>query len=72
MSSGTVQICIRNKLLPKPLWAAFDTDEQARAYAQQLEGAACPGNRAGDTVGTNDAVAGDLDRGALRGRVPTS
>lgn len=38
MSSGAVQICIRNKLLPKPLWATFDTDEQARAYAGQLEG----------------------------------
>ena len=38
MSTGAVQICIRNKLLPKPLWATFDSDEQARAYAQQLEG----------------------------------
>lgn len=36
--SGAVQLCVRNKLLPKTLWATFDTDEQARAYAKQLEG----------------------------------
>ncbi|TWI62518.1 phage integrase family protein [Pseudoduganella lurida] len=35
--SGTFQIRVTNKLLPKPLWATFDTEEQARAYADQLE-----------------------------------
>lgn len=35
--SGATQLCIRNKLLPKPLYATFDSDEQARAYARQLE-----------------------------------
>jgi integrase len=38
MSSGAVQVCVRNKLLPKPFWATFDNEEQARGYAQQLEG----------------------------------
>ncbi len=36
--SGTFQISIKNKLLPKTLWATFDTFEQADAYARQLEG----------------------------------
>lgn len=35
---GTFQICIRNRLLPKALWATFDTEEQAANYAAQLEG----------------------------------
>ena len=37
-SSGAFQIRIKNKLLPKTLWATFDTFEQADAYAAQLEG----------------------------------
>lgn len=37
LSSGGVQICIRHKLLPKRLWATFDDESQARAYAKQLE-----------------------------------
>lgn len=28
-SYGTFQICVRNLLLPKALWATFDTEEQA-------------------------------------------
>lgn len=36
--SGTFQIRVKNKLLPKTLWATFDTFEQADAYAKQLEG----------------------------------
>ena len=36
--SGSFQLCIKNKLLPKTLWATFDSLEQARAYGDQLEG----------------------------------
>ncbi|MBA5687209.1 site-specific integrase [Rugamonas apoptosis] len=36
--TGTFQICVKNKLLPKTLWATFDSLEQADAYARQLEG----------------------------------
>lgn len=36
--SGTFQVSVKNKLLPKTLWATFDTFEQADAYARQLEG----------------------------------
>ena len=35
--NGATQLCVRNKLLPKPLYATFDTEEQAHAYAAQLE-----------------------------------
>lgn len=38
LPSGSFQISVRNKLLPKTLWATFDTYEQADAYARQLEG----------------------------------
>lgn len=38
LASGACQLCIRNKLLPKPLWATFDSVDQAQAYARQLEG----------------------------------
>lgn len=38
LPSGSFQISVRNKLLPKTLWATFDTFEQADAYARQLEG----------------------------------
>jgi len=37
LPSGAVQICVRHRLLPKPLWATFDDEMQARAYARQLE-----------------------------------
>jgi len=36
--SGTFQLCIKNKLLPKTLWATFDTFEVAEQYGKQLEG----------------------------------
>lgn len=36
--SGSFQISVKNKLLPKTLWATFDTRDQAEAYASQLEG----------------------------------
>lgn len=36
--SGTFQLSIKNKLLPKTWWATFDSCEQARAYDAQLEG----------------------------------
>lgn len=36
--SGTFQLCIKNKLLPKTLWATFDTLESAEQYGAQLEG----------------------------------
>lgn len=36
--SGTFQVRVKNKLLPKTLWATFDTFEQADAYGRQLEG----------------------------------
>jgi hypothetical protein len=36
--NGTFQLCIKNRLLPKSLWATFDTFEAASAYGQQLEG----------------------------------
>lgn len=35
--SGTYQLCIRNRLLPKPLWATFDSKAEAESYGQQLE-----------------------------------
>lgn len=38
LPSGACQIRVSNKLLPKPLWATFDTRDQAEAYAAQLEG----------------------------------
>ncbi|WP_373987826.1 site-specific integrase [Duganella sp. BuS-21] len=37
LASGGVQIRITNRLLPKTLWATFDTETQARAYADHLE-----------------------------------
>jgi len=37
LSSGTFQICVRHRLLPKTLWATFDTEVQAESYAHQLE-----------------------------------
>lgn len=37
LSSGTFQICVRHRLLPKTLWATFDTKAQAESYAHQLE-----------------------------------
>ena len=37
-ASGTFQLRVMNKLLPKTLWATFDTFEQADAYGRQLEG----------------------------------
>lgn len=36
--NGTFQLCIKNSLLPKTLWATFDTIEQAHAYGVHLEG----------------------------------
>ena len=36
--AGAFQLRIKNKLLPKILWATFDTREQAEAYGRQLEG----------------------------------
>jgi len=35
--SGTYQLCVKNKLLPKTFWATFDTFEQAEQYGHQLE-----------------------------------
>lgn len=37
-ANGTFQLRISNKLLPKPLYATFDSLEQAKAYGTQLEG----------------------------------
>ena len=36
--SGTSQLSIKNKLLPKTLWATFDSHEQAEAYGKHSEG----------------------------------
>jgi integrase len=36
-ANGTFQLSIKNKLLPKTLWATFDSLEQAEAYGKQLE-----------------------------------
>ncbi len=36
-ANGTFQLSIKNKLLPKTLWATFDSHEQAQAYGKQLE-----------------------------------
>jgi len=36
-SSGAFQLCVKNKLLPKPLWATFDTRDAAEQYGEQLE-----------------------------------
>jgi hypothetical protein len=36
--SGSFQIRVTNKLLPKSFWATFDTYELADTYAKQLEG----------------------------------
>lgn len=36
-ANGTFQLSIKNKLLPKTLWATFDSFEQADAYGKQLE-----------------------------------
>jgi hypothetical protein len=38
LPSGACQLCIKNKLLPKTLWATFDSFKQADAYARRLEG----------------------------------
>jgi hypothetical protein len=35
--SGTFQLCVRHKQLPKRLWAILDTCEQADQYGTQLE-----------------------------------
>jgi hypothetical protein len=35
--SGSYQLCVKNKLLPKTLWATFDTYELAQQYGTQLE-----------------------------------
>jgi hypothetical protein len=35
--SGTFQLRVKNKLLPKVFWATFDTYEQATQYGEQLE-----------------------------------
>ena len=35
--SGTFQLCVKNKLLPKTFWATFDTYDQAEQYGAQLE-----------------------------------
>ena len=35
--SGTFQLSIKNRLLPKTLWVTFDSFEQAQAYGKQLE-----------------------------------
>lgn len=37
-ANGTFQLRVSNKLLPKPLYATFDSYEQAQAYGTQLEG----------------------------------
>jgi integrase len=37
-ANGTFQLRVSSKLLPKPLYATFDTYEQAQAYGTQLEG----------------------------------
>jgi hypothetical protein len=36
--SGTCQLCVKSKLLPKTLWATFDTRDAAEKYGAQLEG----------------------------------
>lgn len=38
LSSGAVQIRVTHRLLPKPFWATFDDEKQARDYASRLEG----------------------------------
>jgi len=35
--SGMFQLCVKNKLLPKTLWATFDTYELTEQYGTQLE-----------------------------------
>lgn len=35
--SGTFQLRVKNKLLPKVFWATFDTHEPATRYDEQLE-----------------------------------
>jgi len=37
-ANGTFQLRVSSKLLPKPLYATFDSPEQAQAYGIQLEG----------------------------------
>jgi len=37
LPSGAVQIRVQHHLLPKPLWATFDDEEQAHQYAAHLE-----------------------------------
>lgn len=37
-TNGTFQLRVSSKLLDKPLYATFDTREQAKAYGTQLEG----------------------------------
>ncbi|NHZ44720.1 hypothetical protein [Massilia aquatica] len=36
--SGTVQLSVKSKLLPKTFWATFDTFDEAQRYGQQLDG----------------------------------
>jgi hypothetical protein len=38
LPSGSFQLSVKSKLLPKTLWATFDKFEQAEAYGKQLEG----------------------------------
>ena len=37
LPSGSFQLSVKNRLLPKTLWATFDSFEQADAYATQIE-----------------------------------
>lgn len=36
--SGSFQLCVRNKLLPKTYWTTFDTYEEADRYGKVLDG----------------------------------
>lgn len=38
LPSGSFQLSVKNRLLPKTLWVTFDSFEQADAYGKQLEG----------------------------------
>lgn len=38
LSSGTFQLTVRNKLLPKPFYATFNSEGEAEAYGNTMEG----------------------------------
>ena len=67
--SGAFQLNIKNRLLPKTLWVAFDTREQADAYGRHLDAPLAQGIVSASAAGAQQPGGGNLDGGALCGRI---